>query len=303
MESPGHERIVIRSVAQHHELCTAQRIFLFRGLGCLFHDFPHQTYGIHVYACLRTAYVDGTAYSLGPCQSFRDGFYEQSVAHGHSFRNHGRIPSEEIHSYGFGGLVQCHGYLYIVLRSPARRCAHKGYRGDGDSLVHYRNPVFHGYVFSSLRQFSCHPYDFGLYVRAYFIHRIGGTVQQADAHCDGTDIEVFLLDHPVRLDDFVDVDHKPESLYPVHFFENIFALAFYLDADIGPQGLQIRGYLMEVFGDVSGIDYHHHVEIPLDDGLSDVQYVYVLLCQVCAYPGNDADSILADHCDYAPVHV
>ena len=59
----------------------------------------------------------------------------------------------------------------------------------------------------------------------------------------------------------------------MHFLENIFALAFDLDTDIGPQGLQIRGYLMEVFGDVSGVDYHHHVEIPLDDGLG---YVHTL---------------------------
>ena len=87
----------------------------------------------------------------------------------------------------------------------------------------------------------------------------------------------------------------------MHLFENFFPLTLDLDTYFSSERLQIGGQLMEILRNASGVHYHHHIEIPLDDGLGDVQYVYVLLCQVCAYPGNDADSILADHCDYAPV--
>ena len=88
----------------------------------------------------------------------------------------------------------------------------------------------------------------------------------------------------------------------MHLFENFFPLTLDLDAYFSSERLQIGGQLMEILRNASGVHYHHHIEIPLDDGLCDVQNVYVLFCQVCAYPGNDADSILADHGDYAPVH-
>ena len=51
------------------------------------------------------------------------------------------------------------------------------------------------------------------------------------------------------------------------------------------------------------VDYHHHVEISLDDSLRDVKNVYLTLCKVGAYFCYYAHGVLAHDCNYAPVHV
>ncbi len=88
----------------------------------------------------------------------------------------------------------------------------------------------------------------------------------------------------------------------MHLLEYFFPLAFDLDTDIGSKLLQVGCQPVEVLGNIPCIHYHHHVEIPLNDSLRDVQNIYVLLCQICTYSGNDADSVLADHGDYTSVH-
>lgn len=88
----------------------------------------------------------------------------------------------------------------------------------------------------------------------------------------------------------------------MHFFENLFSLAFYLDSDGVAEIVESGDYRLEIIGDMARVDYHHHVEITLYDGLRDVEDVDLLFRKIGAYLGYDAYGIFPDYCDNASVH-
>ena len=108
-EGASHEGVVVGSIAEHHELGATYRHTLLSGFGCLSHDVAHKTYGIHVDARLGRTDVHGAANKVGLGKGLGDGAYHQLVAVGHSFRNNGRVATEEVHTHGLGGTVECLG--------------------------------------------------------------------------------------------------------------------------------------------------------------------------------------------------
>lgn len=92
------------------------------------------------------------------------------------------------------------------------------------------------------------------------------------------------------------------ALNSVHLVEDVFELTFDNDTKIFSDRSKVRGNLIERFVALRKVDDHHHVEEILDDGLRDVEDVDVVIGKVCAYPCDDADSILADNGNNCSCH-
>ena len=65
----------------------------------------------------------------------------------------------------------------------------------------------------------------------------------------------------------------------------------------------------KLFGERPGIllgstcvRHHHHIKISLDDGLSNIQDVYIVICQVRADLCDDAYGVVSYHCDDCLFH-
>ena len=122
MKCSCHEGIVIRCIAQHHQLGTSERVAFSCHLSCPYHSLSHKSDSIHVDAGLGRTHIDTAAYALGACHCSRNGLYEKAVAFSHSLGNDCRISSEEIDANLLRSLVECKCNLHIIFSSPAACC-------------------------------------------------------------------------------------------------------------------------------------------------------------------------------------
>ena len=77
MEGSGHERVVIRGIAEDHKLCAAQGILVCGFLGSLLDDPAHELDRIHIDAGLGRAEIHGRAYAVSAGQSLGNGLYQK----------------------------------------------------------------------------------------------------------------------------------------------------------------------------------------------------------------------------------
>ena len=64
----------------------------------------------------------------------------------------------------------------------------------------------------------------------------------------------------------------------VHLLEDGFLLALDLYSELLAHMLQLAGHCGKVLCACSRVGYHHHVEVALNDGLTDVEDVYLAFC-------------------------
>ena len=65
MEGSRHKGVVLRGVAEYHQLCAAQPVPLLGQLRRLLDDAAHVRHRIHIDAALRRPQIDGGADPLG----------------------------------------------------------------------------------------------------------------------------------------------------------------------------------------------------------------------------------------------
>ena len=95
-----------------------------------------------------------------------------------------------------------------ILARLARRSAHQRDGRHGDTLVHNGDAVVTFDGITRHHQVFRIGGNLAVNVVAQLIYIIAHTVEQADAHGDGTHIELFLLDHLIGLMDLHNVDHR-----------------------------------------------------------------------------------------------
>ena len=88
----------------------------------------------------------------------------------------------------------------------------------------------------------------------------------------------------------------------VHLVEDILKLALGYHAELAADGCERRGYLVEWCRARGEVDYHHHIEIAADDGLTDIENVDAVVCEVCADACYDAYIVLSYYGDYRSCH-
>ena len=216
MEGTCHEWVVIRRIAEHHELGATQGTLVLGSLGSILHDFTQQAHGVHVDSGLGRTHVHGTADEIGLCHRLRDGTDEEFIALAHTLAHDGRVAAQEVDTQLLGTLVQGLGYLHVVVGGLAGRTAYQGDRSDGDALVDDRHTVFLRNILTSLHQVLGKTGYLVIDVFTELVEIGSGTIQEVDTHGDGAHVEVLLLNHLVGfyylryIDHFPSIDFKNE---------------------------------------------------------------------------------------------
>ena len=215
MEAAGHERIVVRSVAERHEFDAAIGVVVGGGVRDVLDDVAEQFDGIHVDTGFGGAHVDGRAYDVGFGQRLRQGADEHLLGRGHGLRHERGVAADQIDADLLGRPVERVRDLHEVVGALAGAGADQRDRGDGDALVDDRDAVIAFDGLAGRHEILGIGGDFVVDVVADGIDVIGRAIQQADAHGDGAHVELLLLDHLVGLVDLHDIQHRCFLFSPI----------------------------------------------------------------------------------------
>ena len=140
MKGTGHERVVLHSVGEHHQLGTAYRVAAGRALSSGQNAFGHQQHRVHIDASSGRCQVDAGADPLGCCQRFWYRANQPGIGFADAFMHQRRKSANEVHADRRRRLVQGHRHR----RKPGRGGggAGFGHRGHRDALVGNRDAVF-----------------------------------------------------------------------------------------------------------------------------------------------------------------
>lgn len=192
VEGTRHERVIAHGVSKDHQLGAGDgAAILCERRGVLDH-LPHLGDCIHIQARPGGAHVHGGAHGLGDGEGLRDGFNEPTVAGGHSLFHQRGITTDEVHAGFLRRAIQCLGQLDRV---ALYRSGQQGNRGDRDAPVHNRDTQL------ALNTFARADQVLGLDGEAIinsitgFRHGPADTVEEADAHRHGTNVQAVFLDH------------------------------------------------------------------------------------------------------------
>ena len=207
VEGACHEGVVIGCVAENNKFGAAEGIAVGCALGGSLDDAAHEADSVHINAGLGGADVDAGADDVCLGQGVRDGLDQHAVRRSHSLGYKGGIAAQEVYADLFGGAVQGLGNRNKIIAAVAGAAAHDCRRSDGNTLVDDRYAVFSGDLFAGAHQVA----GAGGYLVIYFRPKTSKirirTVQEADAHCNGADIQVFPVDHSIGFGYFRKIDH------------------------------------------------------------------------------------------------
>ena len=206
VEGAGHKGIVLHSIAEHHQLGTAEAALIRGALGQVLDGAAHQGHRVHIDARLRGAHIHTGAHQVGGRQRLRDGGDEFPVGLRHPLLHQGGESANKIDAGGLGGPVQSGGKGRVVLR--LRGGSHQGDRGDGDPLVDDGDAELRLDGLSSGHQLFGISGDLVVDRIAGRLRVAAGAGQQGDPHSDGPHIQVLLVDHLDGLHNFVLTEHE-----------------------------------------------------------------------------------------------
>ena len=178
-------------------------------LGSLPYHAAHKLYGIHIDTGFGGADVYRGAYKVSSSQSTRHSFDELFVTCAETFLHQSTEAADEVYSHILGNTVKGKGVLYRV------SAAHSNQHGDrcyADSFIYDRNFVFFLYSLAGFNQV------FGFFVY-FLVNLFAGavyvavcTVQERNAHSDGSDVQIFLLNHSYGFHYVIKIQHSVSFL-------------------------------------------------------------------------------------------
>ena len=207
VECASHERVIVRGIAEYHQLGTTKGVLICSALCCLLDDLSHELDGIHVDTGLCGAQVDGGTDAVSAGESFGNGSDQKLFGRSHALCGKGRKSADEIDPDFPCGLVQGLGNLNVVSRALACGGTDEGNRGYGDTLVHDGDRILALNLVPYGNKVLCSLRDALVDVPAKDIHIIADAVQKRYSQSDCPHIQVLLLYHLVGFNDFVDVYH------------------------------------------------------------------------------------------------
>ena len=207
VEAACHERVVVRGVAECHELHATVGIIVCGGVRDVLDDVAEQFDGVHVDAGFGGAHVHGGAYDVGFGQGLRQGADEHLLGRGHGLGYECGVAADQVDADLLGRAVECVCDLDKILGALAGACAHQRDRSDGDTLIDDRDAVVAFDGLAGGNEVLGIGSDLAVDVVAGLVDIVRGAVEQRDAHGDGADVELLLLDHLIGLVDLHDVQH------------------------------------------------------------------------------------------------
>ena len=91
---------------------------------------------------------------------------------------------------------------------------------------------------------------------------------------------------------------SPGASYPVHLGEDFFFLCQNTQTDFLAEFTKFIRNDAELFRTFLHVRDDHHVEHITQDRLADIEDVDIVVKKICGHPGNDAECVLSDYCDY-----
>ena len=162
---------------------------------------------VHVDAGLGGADVHGRADDVGLGKGLRQGADEQLLGRGHGLGDECGVAADQVDADLLGRLVKRVGDLDEVLARLAGAGTDQRDRGDGDALVDDRDAVVAFDGLAGGNEVLGIGSDLAVDVAAGLVDIVRGAVEQRDAHGDGANVELLLLDHLIGLVDLHDVQH------------------------------------------------------------------------------------------------
>ena len=260
-ECAGHERIVFNCIGKNHEFGASESVGGSCCLSCPFDDLSHFTYSVHIDSCTSRRHVYTGAQQFRLAHNLRDGGKQSFIGFCCTFVHQCGKTAEKVDSDFFGGAVQ-------------RSCDRNGItlgnhadRSNADSFIDDRNAKFLFNLFSSMNQIPrCVTY-FVIYPVCAAIRLRFGAVQKIDPQCDCTDIKIFFLNHPHRLEYFTCFNHGFSSSDTVHCVKNIHSLHMNGHLQFITYGLKFSVNLFKAQVGAIQVNNHHHCKITVKNCL------------------------------------
>ena len=205
MESASHKGVILRCIAEDHQLCCADALAVGGQFGGFLYGLAHQLDGVHVQARLGGADVDRAAHDVGLGQGTGDGLDQAAVSAGEALVDQGGIAAHKVDPYLFAGSVQGLGKVHrVCIRAGAQQ---HGNGGNADALIDDGDTIFRADVLHGGHQIGRPGGDLAVSLLTGFAGVRVDAVQQADAHGDGAHIQVVLGEHLDSLQDIPGIKH------------------------------------------------------------------------------------------------
>ena len=193
MKGAGHKGIIVYRVTEHHQLRAADGVVGRRFFRSFFHHAAHLRHRVHIDAGLGGTDVDRRADHVSCGQRFRNGSDQVPVAFGIAFVHQRAEAADKVYPHFMGCFVQRFGQGHIIIGIAA--FAYHGNRCYGNTFIDNRHAQVGFNIFPGLHQLFCFFRNFVIdFIRADFHIRMPA-VPEADAHGDGTHIQVVVRDH------------------------------------------------------------------------------------------------------------
>ena len=193
VEGAGHEGVILHGVAEHHQLGAAQALLLTGEVGGLLDDAAHASHGVHVDARFGRADIHAGADEIRFRQRLGDGAQQQLVAPRHPLLHQRGKAADEVHAAGLGRPIHSQGKGHQILRVAGT--GHQRHGGDGDALIDDGDAELALDVVTRLHQMLGVAGDLVIDFIAAALGILTDAVQQGDAHGDGADVQMLLVDH------------------------------------------------------------------------------------------------------------
>ena len=201
VERTRHKGVILNGVAEHDELRAAKAILLAREMRRFLDDFTHPRHGVHIDTGLRRADVDARTHDIRLRQRLRNCAQQLFIARCKALLHERGEAADEVHAAGLRRLVHRQRKGHIVLRLAAS--GDERHRCHGDALVDDRDTEL---ALDGLAGFD---EVFGLMTNfivnflAAATRILARAVQKRNAHRDRADVQMLLVDHVDRVNDFL----------------------------------------------------------------------------------------------------
>ena len=201
MEGAGHERVVLHSVGKHHQLHAGTALALGRFFRRLADDLAHERHCVHVDPGPGGGHIDRGADVAGGGQCVGDGQDQPPVSYGHALVHQSGEAADQVHPAGRRRLI--HGYRKGNIVLGVAALGHHGDRRYGDALVDDGDPQLPLDGLAGGNQLFGAAGDLVVDLPGRDLRIGAAAVPQGDAHGDGSDVQMLVVDHVQRLHDFV----------------------------------------------------------------------------------------------------
>ena len=205
VECARHEGVILRRVAEHHQLGRAHAHVIFCLFGGGLDDGAHHLHGVHVDAAFGRAHIYAGTHKFRLRQRIGNAADKPFIPCGKALVHQGRIPANEVYAHGFGGGVQRAGIPHgVCIRRAGQQHGNGRHR---HALVHNGHAVSGRDALGRAHKVFCARGDFVVNFFACAAAVRVRTVQQGDAHGDGAHVQVFVRDHANGVQDVVCIQH------------------------------------------------------------------------------------------------